>query len=127
MQFLEILVFFFNSLGAVMVGLGSAFVPWVTVTVAFAAALKSFTDFANLSKQVESYNAALRDVHNLMNDWDSKTSTERRTHQAITQMVSTVENSLQLVAMALTDAQPSSMGSQEGEDGDGEGGDEKDK
>ena len=40
---------------------------------------------------------------------------------------STVENSLQLVAMALTDAQPSSMGSQEGEDGDGEGGDEKDK
>ena len=127
LQFLEILVFVINSLGAVFVGLGSAFVPYVTVTVAIAAALKSFTDFANLAKQVESYNAALRDVHNCMNDWDSKTSTERRTHQAITQMVGTIEGALTVVAIALTDAQPSSAAAQEGEDGEGGDNEDKDK
>ena len=51
----------------------------LTLTVAFAAILKSSIEFSNLTKQVEAYNAALRDLHNLMNDWEAKTRTERRT------------------------------------------------
>ena len=118
LQLLEILIFFINSMGAVLVGLGDGeFVPYVSLTVAIAAVAKGLMDFANLSKQVEAYNTALREVHNMMNEWDGKTRTERRTRQTITQVVGTVEMALQAVAMALTDAQPTKSEGGEGDDG----------
>ena len=80
-------------------------------------------EFANLDKQVEAYNASLREVHKMMNEWDGKTRTERRTRQTITAVVNTVELALQGVAVALTDAQPYGKG---GEDEAGEG-EEKEK
>ena len=122
LQMLEIFIFCFNSLGAILVGLG--YEPYVSLTVAVAAVLKSFMDFANLSKQVEAYNAALRDIHSMMNDWDGKTSTERRTQKVVTYVVGTVETSLLNVAIALCDAQPTAAS---GEGGDEEGGDEEKK
>ena len=71
--------------------------------------------------QVEAYNSAQRDLHNLINDWDGMARTERRTRQTITHVVSTVENAMALVAIALTDAIPSSQAKADGGD------DEEDK
>ena len=119
LQLLEILVFVINSMGAILVGLGETWVPYVTLTVAIAAVARSFIDFAHLEKQVEAYNAALRDVHNMMNDWDGKTRTERRTRQTIAQVVGTVELALQGVYMAITDGSPTSA-AKDGEEGEGE-------
>ena len=106
LQLLEIIVFVFNSLGAVLVGLGESWVPYVSLTVAIAAVCKSFTEFSRLEKQVEAYNAALREVHSMMNEWDGKTRTERRTRQTIAAVVGTVEAAMEGVAIALTDGTP---------------------
>ena len=120
LELLEITVFVFNSLGAVLVGLGDSWVPYVSLTVATAAVCKSFTEFSRLEKQVEAYNAALREVHSMMNEWDGKTRTERRTRQTIAAVVGTVETALEGVAIALTDGTPVSAAkqgeSEEGED-----------
>ena len=51
------------------------------------AVVSSFVDFTNLSKQVEAYNASINSVHNLVNEWDGKTRTERRTRQTVTKLV----------------------------------------
>ena len=119
MQFLEILIFIFNSLGAVLVGM--QYTPYVPLTVAIAAILASFIDFTNLSKQVEAYNAALRDIHNVMNEWNGKTRTERRTRQTVTKMVGTVEIGMSNVAVALTNGMPTGdTGEDEGEGEEGE-------
>jgi len=123
LQLLEIIVFCINSLGAVLVGMGAEYVPYVSLTVTVAAVAKSACDFANLGKQVEAYNSALRDVHNLMNEWDGKTRTERRTRQVVTAVVGTVEIAMLNVAIALCDAQPSAGG----DEGEGEGDDEEKK
>jgi len=123
LQMLEIIVFIMNSFGAVLVGMGNEFVPWVSLTVAIAAVIRSFQDFANLEKQVEAYNTALREVHNMMNEWDGKTRTERRTRQVITAVVGTVENQMINVAMAICNAQATAGG----DDGDGDGDDEKEE
>ena len=117
LQMLEIIIFIIGSLGAVLVGIGPDFTPWVSLTVAISAVLKSLCDFANLEKQVEAYNTALRGVHGMLNDWDGKTRTERRTRQVITAVVGTVESQMTNVAMALTDAAaPDSEEGGEGED-----------
>ena len=73
--------------------------------------------------QVEAYNTAERDIHNLLNRWDSMTRTERRTRATIQEVVSTVENALELISIALTDAIPSSKQGEggEGADVDGDG------
>ena len=119
LQCLEIIVFTINSAGAVLVGLGNDFIPYVALTVGIAAVCKSFMEFSRLSKQVEAYNKSMRDIHNLINSWDGMTATERRTRQTITTVVGTVEQAMLFVAMALTDAIPSG---QSGGDGDGEEG-----
>ena len=106
LQLLEIIVFMFNSLGAILVGLGQSWVPYVSITVTIAAVCKSFTEFSNLEKQVEAYNTALREVHSMMNDWDGKTRTEWRTRKTIAAVVGTVETAMQGVAGALTGGTP---------------------
>ena len=86
--------------------MGDSWVPYVSLTVSIAAVCKSFTEFSRLEKQVEAYNTALREVHSMMNEWDGKTRTERRTRQTIAAVVTTVETALQGVAVALTDGTP---------------------
>ena len=90
--------------------------------------ISSFIDFTNLTKQVEAYNTALTNLHNIVNEWDGKTRTERRTRQVITQVVGTVENAMTNVAIALCDgAQAAPGGKKDDGDGEGEGDDEKEK
>ena len=97
------------------------------LAVALAAIVASFMDFTNLSKQVEAYNQALRDVHNLINNWDGLTSTERRTRQTVTKVVGTVEGAITKVALALTNGSVTGA-APPGEGGDeGEGGGEKEE
>ena len=86
------LIFFFSSLGAILVGINAT--PFVALTVAAASITTSFMEFSNIRKQVEAYNTALRDVHNLMNEWDGLTRTERRTRQRIRQAVETIETAM---------------------------------
>ena len=119
MQTCEVLIFVFSSSGAVLVAAGST--PFVALTVAAASIVRSFLEFSNIPKQVEAYNSALNSVHTMMNLVDGMTRTERRKRSTIKKVVSTVENAMQLVAGALTDALPS--GDDE-EGGDGEGGGE---
>lgn len=123
MQVCEIMIFAFSSSGAVLVGLGESMIPYVAMTVAAASIVKSFMEFSNLGKQVEAYNTALRDVHTMMNEWDGLTRTERRTRQTIKKVVTTVENAMALVAIALTDALPS--GQADDNEGDEEAEEEK--
>ena len=125
LQFFEIVIFCINSFGAILVGMGSIYTPYVSLTVAVAAVFKSLLEFSNLEKQVEAYNAALRSVHSLLNEWDGKTRTERRTRQVITAVVGTVETGMTNVAIALCNAMPAS--GDDGGDKDGEGDDEKKK
>ena len=120
MQVLEVLIFVFNASGTFLVAIEvSAF---VALTVALSSITRSFMEFSNITKQVEAYNKSVNMLHNLLNDWDSKTRTERRTRQTIKQVVGTVELAMQQVAFALTDALPAGT---EDEEGDGEG-EEKD-
>ena len=117
-QFLEILIFMFNSCGAIFVGMGQA--TYVPLTVAISAIIASFMDFTNLTKQVEAYNQAINNVHNLVNDWDSKTSTERRTSQTVGQVVGVTEEAWMLVALALTNGSPTGQaGGGDGDEGEG--------
>lgn len=118
MQVLEVMIFFFSSLGAVLVGVEAT--PFVALTVAAASITTSFMEFSNIRKQVEAYNQAVNSMHTMMNEWDGMTRTTRRTRQTITKVVSTVEGAMEKVAYALTDALPT--GSDEGDgDGDGDG------
>ena len=87
----------------------------------YATIIASFIDFTNLSKQVEAYNGALRDIHNVMNEWNGKTRTERRTRQTVTKVVGTVELQLSNVAIALTNGMPT--GGDAEDEGEGEEGD----
>ena len=120
LQLLEILIFVFNSFGAVLVGLGMT--PYVPMTVAISSILSSFIDFTNLNKQVEAYNEALRNTHNVMNEWGGKTRTERRTRATVTSVVGTVEAGMMAVALALTNG--SLTGAEEEGEGEGEEGDD---
>lgn len=106
LQCLEIITFVFNSSGAVLVGLGHEYVPYVALTVAIAGVCKSFIEFSRLSQQVEAYNAAQREIHNMINQWDGMTRTQRRTRTTITNVVTTVETAFLGVCAALTDAVP---------------------
>ena len=121
LQVIEILVFSINSSGAVLVGVDEdgTLTSYVAITVAIAAVLNSYLEFSRLAKQVEAYNTAQRDLHNLFNDWDSMTRTERRTRATVAKVVGTVETAMILIAIAVTDAIPS--GQQGGGDGDGDG------
>ena len=87
--------------------------------------LNSYLEFSRLAKQVEAYNSAQRDLHNLINKWDGLTSTERRTRKQVEEVVGTVEGAAILIATALTDAIPSGKrgGSEEGGE-EGEGGED---
>ena len=118
-QFLEILIFFFNSLGAVFVGMDMA--AYVPLTVAVSAIISSFMDFTNLTKQVEAYNKSLTDCHNIMNEWSGKTKTERCTPQTVTQVVNTVENGMMAVALALTNGSPTGADDNQGGEEEGDG------
>merc|ERR1712194_828357 len=115
MQTIEVLIFCFSSLGAVLVA--GQLIPFVALTVATASILRSFLEFSNIPKQVEAYNQGLNAIHTLFNTWDGLTRTERRTRATIKQVVCTVEQAMQTLAVALTDALPA----QEGEEGDGDG------
>jgi hypothetical protein len=123
MQFLEILIFVFNAMGTVLVG--AKITAYVPLTVALAAIIASFMDFTNISKQVEAYNTALRNVHNLMNEWDGLTRTERRTRKTITKVVGTVETAMLDVAVAITNGKLTGAAQEEDDGGDKE--EEKDK
>ena len=116
LQVLEILIFTFASSGAVLVGMGKEYVPYVAMTVAIAAIIRSFMEFSNIAKQVEAFNTALRDVHTLFNEWDGLTRTERRTRQTIKKVVGTVEGAMALVATALTDALPTGVDDEEADE-----------
>jgi len=116
MQVIEILIFTLSASGAALVGMGQVFVPYVAMTVAAANIARSFLEFSNLSKQVEAYNMAINQVHNMMNAWDSMTRTERRRSQTVKLVVGTIESALQIVAVALTDALPSGQGEDEEEE-----------
>ena len=125
LQFLEILIFMLNSLGAVLVGLGQT--SYVPLSVAAASIVASFIDFANLSKQVEAYNTALRDLHTVINEWDGMTRTERRTRQTVGKIVNATEGSMLSVAIALTNGRPTGTNGGGGGEEEGEGGEEKEK
>ena len=125
LQVIEIMIFCINSSGSLLVGVSTAgeFVPYVAITVAAAAVLNSYLEFSRLAKQVEAYNTAERDIHNMINRWNSMTRTERRTRATIGQVVSVAEMSMELIAISLTDAIPSGKavdgdegGEEEGED-----------
>ena len=125
-QVIEILVFSVNSSGSLLVGVSEEgeLVPYVAITVAIAAVLTSYLEFSRLAKQVEAYNTAEKDIHNMINRWNSMTRTERRTRATIQEVVSVVEGAMELIAISLTDAIPSakeSAGGGEDEEGDGEG------
>merc|ERR1719502_1479398 len=107
-QTIEIVIFFINSSGSLLVGVSDEYIPYVAITVACAAVLNSYLEFSRLAKQVEAYNTAERDIHNMINRWNSMTRTERRTRATIQEVVSTVENAMELIAISLTDAIPSS-------------------
>ena len=125
-QCLEVLIFAINSSGAVLVGVADgAYVPYVALTVAIAGVCKSFLEFSRLSKQVEQYNAAQRELHNLINKWDGMTRTERRKRGTIEEVVGKVEEAMLGVAQALTDAIRSDQSGDGGGDGDGDGDDDK--
>ena len=126
LQCLEVIIFTINASGAVLVGLGPAFVPYVALTVGVGAVCKSFVEFSRLEKQVEAFNQAQRDIHNLINKWDGLTRTERRTIKCMQEVVGTVENAMLAVAIALTDANPLSQGGADG-GGDGEEGEKKEE
>jgi len=124
MQVLEILIFILNASGAGLVGMGKLYVPYVALTVAAASMARSFLEFSNLGKQVEAYNMAVNQCHNLMNEWDAMTRTQRRTSKTIKMVVGTIEGAFAIVAAALTDALPGGNK----DDGDGEDDEEeKDK
>jgi len=123
LQCLEVSIFVINSSGAVLVGLSTSLIPYVALTVSLGAVCTSFLEFSRLQKQVEAYNQSHRELYNLFNAWDGMTSTERRTRPIITQVVSTVENAVLFVAIALTDAIPSTQGG----GGDGEEDEEKEE
>ena len=106
-----------RTLGAVFVGLSQA--AYVPLTVAAAAIVQSFIDFTNLTKQVEAYNTSITNVHNLVNEWDGKTRTERRTGQTVTRVVTTTEEAWLGVGLSLTNGALTGS-SQEGGDEDGE-------
>ena len=67
---------------------------------------------------------ALREVHAMMNEWDGKTRTERRTRKTITRVVRVVETAMNNVAIALTNGQPTGS---TGDGGEGDGEDEEKK
>ena len=125
MQFVEILIFIFNALGAALVGMDTEefpLVPFVALTVGIASILKSFLEFSSLEKQVEGYNSAINAIHNMLNKWESMTRTQRRTNATVKMVVSTVEDAMNLVAVAITDALP---GGEDDEEGEGKEGEEK--
>ena len=121
LQLLEIIVFCFNSLGAIFVGMQQA--AYVPLSVAAAAIISSFMDFTNLGKQVEAYNTAVNNLHNLVNEWDGKTRTERRTRQTVTKVVGVTEEAWLNVGVALTNG--TLTGSAADDEGDGEEGEDK--
>ena len=104
LQCLEVVIFCISSAGAVLVGLKKELAPYVALTVAVGFVCKSAIEFTRLDKQVETYNKSQRELHNLINQWDGMTRTERRTRSTIKQVVGTVETAMLNVAMALTDA-----------------------
>ena len=59
---------------------------------------------------MEAYNQGLNAIHTLFNTWDGLTRTERRTRATIKQVVGTVEQAMQTLAVALTDALPAQEG-----------------
>ena len=81
-------------------------------------------DFTNITKQVEAYNAAISNLHNLVNEWNGKTRTERRTRQTMTKVVGVTEEAWLSVAIALTNGQLT--GAAQDEEGESEEG-EKEK
>jgi hypothetical protein len=124
LQCIEIFVFTINSSGAVLVGVsepGLDLVPYVAITVGVAAVCNSYLEFSRLAKQVEAYNQGQRELHTLINEWDSLTSTERRTSARRQKIVSTVETAHQRIAEAITDASATGEGGEGGGEGDGDG------
>ena len=116
LQCLEVAIFVVSSLSAVMVGLRQELAPYVALTVAVGFVCKSAIEFTRLDKQVETFNNSQRELHNLLNQWDGMTRTERRTRSTIKQVVGTVETAMLNVAMALTDAMLT--GTEGGRDGE---------
>jgi hypothetical protein len=116
LQCLEVAIFVVSSLSAVMVGLRQELAPYVALTVAVGFVCKSAIEFTRLDKQVETFNNSQRELHNLLNQWDGMTRTERRTRSTIKQVVGTVETAMLNVAMALTDGMLTGAGG----GGDGE-------
>ena len=116
LQCLEVAIFVVSSLSAVMVGLRQELAPYVALTVAVGFVCKSAIEFTRLDKQVETFNKSQRELHNLLNQWDGMTRTERRTRSTIKQVVGTVETAMLNVAMALTDGMLTGTGG----GGDGE-------
>ena len=116
LQCLEVVIFCISSAGAVLVGLNKELAPYVALTVAVGFVCKSAIEFTRLDKQVETYNKSQRELHNLLNQWDGMTRTERRMRSTIKQVVGTVETAMLNVAMALTDGMLTGAGG----GGDGE-------
>ena len=108
LQCLEVAIFTINASGSVLAALGDSFIPYVALTVSASGIATSFLEFSRLPKQVEAFNQAQREIHNLFNKWDGMTKTARRTRQTITEVVGTVEREMINVAVSLTDAVPSS-------------------
>ena len=118
-QFGEIVIFILNASGAVLVGF--ELTQYVPLTVAIAGIILSFMDYSNLSKQVEAYNGALRDVHNITSEWDGMTRTERRTGKAMTKMVEIVESALLRVGIAETNGELTTLSTSTSDGGGGDG------
>jgi hypothetical protein len=108
LQCLEVAIFTINASGSILAALGDSYIPFVALTVSASSIASSFLEFSRLPKQVEAFNQAQREMHNLFNKWDGMTKTARRTRQTITEVVGTVEREMINVAVSLTDAVPSS-------------------
>ena len=108
LQCLEVAIFTINASGSILAAIGDMYIPFVALTVSASSIASSFLEFSRLPKQVEAFNQAQREMHNLFNKWDGMTKTARRTRQTITEVVGTVEREMINVAVSLTDAMPSS-------------------
>jgi hypothetical protein len=118
LQCLEVAIFTINASGSVLAALGDSYIPYVALTVSASGIATSFLEFSRLPKQVEAFNQAQREIHNLFNKWDGMTKTARRTRQTITEVVGTVEREMINVAVSLTDAVPSSARAAVGAEGE---------
>ena len=100
LQFLEVLGFVTNSVGAGLAAFG--YTEWVAMSVAFYGVVAAVLQHLNLQQQVEATNQALRDVHNMLIWWNGHGIIEHRTRSSKQHVVNVVETAWLSVVAART-------------------------